>query len=183
MARDHIDLGPVPCDEECEQIGPKQPEVHTMETQSKITPSTPAASTITLYNGIYTIVSPPARAAETGITHRTFRIKTSQRGNLKGRRIVSLLTGPNNEADYEAFAFVEPWGISVWKSHRGEGLRTNWAAYARMLAQLAGEDPREPLRRAGYKLEIARTCMRCNRLLTTSASISLGIGPECATRG
>jgi hypothetical protein len=58
------------------------------------------------YDGTFTVTSP------TG-SHRTFRIRTERRrppgrgSDLVGKRIVSLLTGSDNESSYTGFGFVE----------------------------------------------------------------------------
>src|SRR5262245_51390598 len=61
-------------------------------------------------NGYFTITFPCG-------SHRTLRIHTQQLGQMAGKRIVSLLIGPENSTDYEAFAELTPipGGVQVWK--------------------------------------------------------------------
>lgn len=53
---------------------------------------------LALQNGTYTI-SHPKRG------HFTVKVHTAQQGQLAGRRIISMLTGPDNTADYRGVAF------------------------------------------------------------------------------
>ena len=125
-----------------------------------------------MHNGTYTIES-----TRTG-NHRTFSIKT-QKPDAKfapGKRIVALLTGPNNEADYTGFAFLNSDGIRVWSGKRGTD---KFDVYARMLFDLAHNEQSNWLK-MGFKLLCESRCIRCNRKLTTPDSIKFGIGPDCA---
>ncbi len=121
------------------------------------------------HNGTFTINSPKGQ-------HRTFRIKTAKHGRMKGMRILSLLTGPDNTANFEGFANVTDDGENfyVWRTYQGVG---NYAMYARMLVDLLGEH--SELKRKGYELLQSTVCRVCNRKLTTPESIKFGIGPEC----
>lgn len=131
-----------------------------------------------LFNGTYTVVN-----RESG-EHRTFRVET-QAADAKfaaGKRIVSLLTGPNNGSDYTGFGFVDDDGIHVWAKRREkpEGKRWSpWEVYAIMLWDLAAEGGTRHYE-SQYAVRLAGTCLRCNRTLTTPDSIERGIGPICA---
>jgi hypothetical protein len=121
------------------------------------------------HNGCITIENPASGQ------HRTFRVSTLKRGNLKGRRILSLLTGPDNEFSYTGFAFVASDGtISVWRSKQGSNLL--WEVFARMIANPA------PFEEKGAVYHFEGRCRCCNRTLTTPESIQAGIGPVCAGR-
>lgn len=111
-------------------------------------------------------------------TYRTLMIKTVRDGNLKGKQIVALLSGPDNENDYQGFGFVTDAGIKVWSSKKTAFFTTLSA----MVEQYLG------IHRYGFtfkdiEFKEAKRCMVCNRLLTTPESIARGVGPECATRG
>ena len=139
-------------------------------------------------NGIYTI-----RFTKSG-DHRTLRVKTVRQGKLQGKRILELLTGPDNESSYTAFAFVEDDHVMVWKSKRApakprgyfEGsywspLYSKWQKAAAVFTDLVLRG------QGGYwksycELMLSANCRRCNRTLTTPESIEAGIGPECAQR-
>jgi hypothetical protein len=120
------------------------------------------------HNGTITITN-----AATG-QHRTFRIKT-QKADAKfapGERIVSLLTGPDNEQSFTQFGFVKSNGyIALWNKYRTATFRT----YCRMLRY-----PGEYADRCEYLYE--GRCRRCDRKLTVPESIKSGIGPVCATK-
>lgn len=118
------------------------------------------------HNGTLTVVS-----GKTG-SHRTFKIKT-QPADAKfkpGSRIISMMTGPDNEVSYESFGEVTGSGINVWFKKRAK-----YDAYASMLSRL-------PYLMENGKADVmfATTCRRCNRKLTSPESISSGIGPQCS---
>ena len=132
--------------------------------------------------------------------HRTLKVHTVKAGPLAGKRLLSLLTGPDNTSDYTAFAFVDDDRVTVWKkfraalasfgtfrgyeweksSHKG-GYWTRWQKAAAIFTDLV-------LRERGYwtsegcTLLVEGRCCVCNRKLTTPDSIRLGIGPVCAGR-
>ena len=127
-----------------------------------------------VFNGIYTV-----KSAKTG-DHRTFKIHTQPKDAkfAPGQRIVGLLTGPDNTADYAGFAFIDDNGIHVWRS-KTESL---WKTYADMLWSLALDGGLSPWADKGFTILASGTCMRCNRTLTPPESILSGIGPVCAGR-
>ena len=116
------------------------------------------------HNGTFTVVS-----SQTG-NHRTFKITTPGKGKLAGKRVVSLLTGPNNERDYTLFGFVEPNGIRVWQRC------ADMAPLAKMLENLPHH-----IQRGSVTVTASVCCRVCNRKLTTPESLALGIGPSCAS--
>jgi hypothetical protein len=130
---------------------------------------------IAKHDGEITLTSP-----KTG-DHRTFRVRTVRRGKLEGHRIVSLLTGPNNESDYEGFGFivdrdgsVAPGTIAVWTRFRGkDGVESVYEKYASMLRLPAYWAAK------GVQYRVSLRCRRCGRLLTHPESIISGYGPEC----
>lgn len=131
--------------------------------------------TCKVFNGHYTI-----KSGQTG-DHRTFRIRTQPEDAdfAPGKRIVGLLTGPDNEVSYTGFAFIDDDGIFVWSKKRGEGL---WATYAEMLWSLALDGEKSPWTKKGYSLMVEGRCIKCNRLLTEPSSLETGVGPVCAGR-
>jgi len=130
-----------------------------------------------LFNGTYTIEN-----LETG-EHRTFSVKTQKDDSsfAPGKRIVALLSGPNNEHDYKPFAFVDDDGIRVFKSKRAAKW-TKWQWFAFMLWDLATNEGKELASKGRYELLIEKKCRICNRKLTTPESIKSGIGPICAAK-
>jgi hypothetical protein len=119
------------------------------------------------HNGCVTITS--AKSGE----HRTFKVSTVQGGNLEGKRIASLLVGPDNGSDYQGFGFVDDRGVRPWNRFRDDHA---YAVFAKML--------NEPARYMafGHKYQVEGHCRRCNKLLTHPDSIASGLGPVCALK-
>jgi hypothetical protein len=131
------------------------------------TETTFAAAT---HNGTITCTNPATGES------RTFRIKTQSldSGFALGKRVLSLLTGPDNEADYTGFAFIDDQGrVSVWRSKLG----TKFEQYGRFIERLEYHQDTH-----GMQVLWAARCRVCNRQLTTPESIESGIGPVCAGR-
>jgi hypothetical protein len=106
-------------------------------------------------------------------------VHTQQGGPLDGKRILALLTGPDNERDYTAFAFVNDNGIVVWKKKRSKdlGKLSVFEHYAEMLWYMAvGHGDLMD----NYELITEGVCLVCNRALTTPDSCRRGVGPVCA---
>lgn len=131
-----------------------------------------------LVDGYYTIVFEDEVEEEidgemvksTVRSHLTLRLRT-QKGDaefMPGRMIVSLLVGPNNEADYMRVGHVLSGGVKVWSKHR------NNAKLDEALLVLCG-DPRAA--QAAYA-EASRCCAKCGRTLTHPDSQVFG--PDCA---
>ena len=149
----------------------------------------PTTSTLESFNGTYTFEN-----TATG-KHRTLRIKT-QRPDANfapGARILSLMSGTDNETHYTNFAFVQSNNkVNVWKSKRGNGKKSAFEFYAALIAKAAqalnaGTDQEEIAGEFSfcdrtYKVTLAKRCLACNRKLTNPESLSRGFGPECAAR-
>jgi len=126
-----------------------------------------------IFNGTYTV-----RNRETG-EYRTFSIRT-QADDAKfapGQRVITLLSGPDNTADYQAFGFVTDSGVRVFRSKRGGA----FDAYAKLVWLLAVHGDETPMAKR-YELMLEGRCIKCNRKLTDPVSIETGIGPVCAGR-
>lgn len=161
--------------------------MNTTESAPAVTPK------LHLHNGTYTVTHPTRG-------HYTVRVHTAKRGQLAGKRVVSLLTGPDNTSDYRAFAFWddERRVAFSWRSFRGEGSNgavdgtryssaPSWSKFEQKLAILlaltvVATDGPVPTFADGCSVATAGHCVRCNRLLTTPESIARGIGPECAEK-
>lgn len=124
---------------------------------------------ILTHNGKFTI-----RSTRTG-EHRTFRIKTQATDSkfAPGKRVLSLLTGPDNSNDYKGFAFVDENGIHIWRSKQTPVFQ----AYVAMLLNLDKHIEDEKV-----ELFAETRCRVCNRCLTTPESVQSGIGPICDGR-
>jgi hypothetical protein len=128
---------------------------------------------VTIPDGYVTIESPRDGS------HRTFRVRTQRAGAkfAPGKQILSILRGPENEHDYEFFAFIVGTEPRVFSRLRGRnGKPSNWEWFARMVT-----NPRS-FEALGYVYRREARCRMCFRLLTTPESIDAGIGPECARR-
>jgi hypothetical protein len=127
-----------------------------------------------LFNGSHTLQN-----RETG-EHRTFRVRTVRQGALEGKRVIGLLSGPDNTSDYTNFGFVTEEGITVWRKHRGGEKRSAYEWYAIMLWEVAVKQNPEWTGKYDWLLE--GRCCRCNRKLTHPDSLRTGVGPECGGR-
>ena len=148
-----------------------------------MTTATTTMRTLTLKTGTWTVQN-----TNTG-EHRTFRITRERSAEAKfapGRRLVELLTGPNNQSDFEAFGFASDDTITVWGKFRGELNRPSahdW--FASMLAGLLGGRAfvTRDWSARGYTVRGEAWCCVCGRALTNPESQETGIGPVCAGRG
>ncbi len=131
---------------------------------------------LTKHDCTVTLVSP-----KTG-DHRTFKVSTVQKGKLEGKRIVSLLVGPDNEADFEGIGFVESGTfmdkttatVIVWRKFQcRNGMTSMCERYADMLMRPDFWSAK------GVQYLISLRCRRCHRKLTVPSSIESGYGPEC----
>jgi len=119
------------------------------------------------HNGTITVRNPATHQ------HRTFRIRTQKKDSrfAPGMRVLSLLTGPDNETSFTPFAFVLEGGrVLVWSKYRG----TQFERLARLMMHLEAEQQRH-----GLEVQWSAKCRCCNRKLTTPESIASGIGPVC----
>ena len=109
----------------------------------------------------------------------TLKIHTVKGGDLKGKRIVSRLVGPDNETSYKGFAFItDNDKIVVWKKQRTD---KNWQIVNILRNMLIHRFTSKHLDRISIKA--STNCLRCNRKLTTPQSIADGFGPECVQKG
>lgn len=129
-----------------------------------------------VFNGAHTIQN-----RQTG-EHRTFEIYTVRRGQLKGKRIIALLTGPDNNSHYKKFAFLNTDGtISVWKKYRSyTNKKSIWEMYALMIKAIIIDKIQNWTDK--YDQQVEKSCLICSRRLTNPTSLETGIGPECAKR-
>lgn len=131
--------------------------------------TTATETTYRLSNGTFTLIN-----RERG-THRTLRVRT-QKADARfapGKRVIALLTGPDNESCYTPFGFVTEEGVFPWRKHQGT-VREQLGAILWDLTEQGGQ-------RWGAKVELreSRRCVKCNRKLTEPESIEAGIGPVC----
>jgi hypothetical protein len=119
-------------------------------------------------NATVTLVSP-----KTG-TRFTYKIRASEDGQV---HFVSLLSGPDNEADYKYLGIIRrdifwPGRKTPKPGDIGRDAPSS-LAFAYTWAKLAkGVMPAVEIWHEGR-------CGRCNRKLTVPSSIASGFGPEC----
>jgi len=167
-----------------------------MTKQAAALPSAPP----NVQNGTYT-VDHGARG------HFTIKLHTAQGGDLRGKRILSLLVGPDNTSDYKGVAFWddEKREAFVWRRFLGaervpidgrhwskgsdpEGYRLDAPGLSSVQqkliiwADLVNRGDRGFWSGEGYTLLHSGRCVACNRELTDPESIRLGIGPVCGGR-
>lgn len=126
-------------------------------------------SIVKIPNGTFTMES--KKSGE----HRTFRIHT-QPDDAKfapGKRIVSILSGPDNVSSYLGVAFLEDETPKIWRRHQGTNTEELVLYFCRAMTEdLSGQ----------VVIIESRRCICCNRKLTTPESCRAGIGPICANR-
>jgi hypothetical protein len=105
----------------------------------------------------------------------TYKVKLAK--DNPGLWFVSLLTGPNNTADY-TYIGVLPNAVTFRTTGKSKLSPTSSPVkgFAWALGQLAaGKLP------ATLEVWHEGRCCRCGRALTVPSSIASGIGPDCAT--
>jgi len=126
-----------------------------------------------LLPGFYTVVFDQSNPDD----YVTLKIKVVENGGLKGKTIVSYLSGSDNENSYTGFAFLNRSNYSVWKKYTGM-----LARQVEALNLLLGFNTEERfVTREAYALR-SSNCSNCGRTLTVPASIHRGLGPDCAAR-
>jgi hypothetical protein len=122
------------------------------------------------HNGRWTI-----RSKRTG-DWRTVRVSTQPADSefMPGKRLVSLLTGSDNESDYRSIGVLSDNGsrVFLWRKHQGSDVM---GFLARVV--VAPES-------FGHLVDVMfeGVCRKCNRPLTTPESIESGVGPVCGGR-
>lgn len=102
--------------------------------------------------------------------------------NPMGRDVwnVSLLSGPNNTADYTYLGQLNPNNGDVRLTKSSRLTVASWPVriLRRVLFRLFA-DQMDQVTAAGWDLKHAGRCCRCGRKLTTPRSVETGIGPVC----
>jgi hypothetical protein len=110
--------------------------------------------------------------------YRTVELETVAEGGLAGKTIASYLSGPDNERDFNGFAFITERGqVALWKKHAGIDVR--WVAAVNIVLNA---DAAAQLGFAEAYAERSGRCARCGRKLTVPASLHRGYGPDCAAK-
>lgn len=149
---------------------PVAPPVAEAPVQNAAAVATPKLESPRIFNGTHTL-----RRTDRD-EYYVFRIRTAgERSKLAGKRIVAFQNGPDNENDFEGFAFLDGTEIRAWRRYQGGATE----AMAKLLIATLLNENTDP----AWEVLSAGTCICCNRKLTTPESIQTGIGPVCGDRG
>ena len=138
---------------------------------------------VTAGKATFTVEIPAWFAAEHGTApHYTYRVNRKDADD-RGPAIyfAALLTGPNNERDYTYLGTLFPTTGKLHLTRASKLPADSWPVrvLGRVLARLwAGQA--DAITAAGWDLHHEGQGCRCGRALTTPASVTAGIGPECA---
>jgi len=115
-------------------------------------------------------------------TFTTTSKRTGQRFTYKVRQpkadaphFVSLLSGPDNESDYQFLGTIFPDG----KYFHGRKSRISPSAPSAVAFAWLWENINRDMSKA-VEIHHEGKCCRCGRKLTVPRSVELGCGPECA---
>ena len=156
-----------------------------------------------LQNGVYTVHHPGMGK------HYTVKVYSKdfaqQDGTSELKRIIALLTGPNNQTDFRGAAFWDEGKrrAFVWKRYASDTDKRQWpldgshwpstynkverkiAVFLSLAveAQIAAKAGRTTYwQQEGYELLHEGRCLVCNRPLTDPESVLFGVGPTCAEK-
>lgn len=145
------------------------------DIEADLTSLTPQQESIqpVIPNGTYTVVLPSGN-------HRTIRISDDFREDQpEGAQMAAYLYGPDNDAQYQGFAFVQGGAARIWRSFASTTQTIETSEVVQALYVLLQSPELAPEYAHAYALESGR-CARCGRTLTVPASIYRGLGPVCA---
>lgn len=139
---------------------------------------------LTAGRSIFTIEIPAAFAAAQGTPgHYTYRV--GFKAGSEGRPdvwFVSLLSGPDNTADYTYIGMMDSAGSFRTTAKSRLAADSMPCAIFAKLARRVFEGTAAAVEAAGFKVHHEGRCGRCGRVLTVPESVESGIGPECARR-
>jgi len=118
-------------------------------------------------NAIFTVSNPQNE-------HYTFKV--SKKPNDEDSPLfVGLLTGPNNEYNYQYIGILDKYQLKLTKKSNITPSSKVLKVFNWTLKQVYF-NKRPP---KGYSIQHVGKCCKCGRTLTTPESIALGIGPSC----
>jgi len=113
--------------------------------------------------------------------HYTYAINGKEaNGEHPPAWFVSLLTGPNNEHDFQYIGMLRPNNgeVSLTRASKFNDDTLPVRLIRRVLYRVWRNELDE-VRQHGYNVHHSGKCGRCGRKLTTPESIERGIGPDC----
>lgn len=131
--------------------------------------------------GTYTIQGKTRHITISFYTPRWLRELIAEGRYDAGTLVVGYLRGPDNERDFTGFGFVHPCGrLQIWAKIDQDKL-ANQIWCARRILDFQGDV--ELMHKLGMEYAMrSNRCFRCGRTLTVPASVSMGLGPECASK-
>jgi hypothetical protein len=103
----------------------------------------------------------------------TFKVSRAKKNELW---LVGLLTGPDNESDYNYVGVINGTFKTTAKSrYRDDSVPVRAFRYFWQHVDAGRMPPEVEIRHCGH-------CGRCGRTLTVPESVDRGIGPECASK-
>lgn len=117
-------------------------------------------------------------------THYTYRVsRRDAQGNYPVTYFVSLLTGPDNTADYRYLGILDVDTGAIRRTAKScAGPDAVSFILADRLMQRLRKGEGDAVKAAGFDVHHEGCCGRCGRALTVPESVESGIGPECARR-
>lgn len=139
---------------------------------------------LTAGKATFTLELPAEFAAKHGTPgHYTFKVKFKKgTGGYKDTYFVSLLTGPDNTADFTYIGILTESGdfrTTTKSAHPADAMPCQMFA---RVARRVFDNTADVIEAAGFKLHHEGTCGKCARVLTVPSSIESGLGPECARK-
>lgn len=107
-------------------------------------------------------------------------LKVSKCAFAEGQIQVSVLSGSDNEVNYDGFGFITTQGLKVWRSANPSPKVV--AATQFLFTGDLDEARKEFLNIAEALALTSGKCAACSRTLTVPASLHRGLGPECAKK-
>jgi Family of unknown function (DUF6011) len=153
---------------------PQQPRTAPVKTPQEFTDSDRATTVVAPMlppNATYTVAI--------GAQYRTLKIEDcpDKFNQAAGTRMISFLSGPDNETNFTGCAFLFDDGhMAMWKRFRSDSFLRET-----ILVLLASGDEKRLEAAEAYAMKSGR-CARCARKLTVPASLHRGFGPDCAAQ-
>lgn len=117
-----------------------------------------------------------SRKTERWFTYRINQDQDRETGEYLDRYFVSVLSGPDNWANYSYIGMIG--ADRIFRHTKGSKVAADSPSFRAFRYFWQHATLRDAIP-ADLQVQHCNTCGRCGRLLTTPDSISRGIGPEC----